>query len=280
MQDLLSWITALAPYAWAWGFAFAFMTAVELVLPRGRERLSSRLAGLGFWALWLPVSSLVHGGYHRLWDWLGVPPLIVLPLDFGWAGAAAIVAAPVAAAVVYDFFFYWCHRAQHRWLWRYHAVHHSIRELNAVNAYHHISEPLFQLVLIVLPISLIASDSGATASAMVVLLHLQSSYIHSPARFDFGPLGRAIVDNRYHRIHHSLEERHFDRNFGAFTPLWDWLFGTAHFPRADEWPDVGLAGIDQPRTLWQWIALPWRAPAPAADATLRTPTRANPATAA
>ena len=73
-----------------------------------------------------------------------IRPLITLPLHFTWLGAAAIVATPLAAAAVYDFFFYWCHRAEHRWLWRFHAVHHSIRDMNAVNAYHHPTEPVFQ----------------------------------------------------------------------------------------------------------------------------------------
>ncbi|MCW3837769.1 sterol desaturase family protein [Sphingomonas canadensis] len=255
----MDWI---APYLLGWSFAFALITAAELLLPRGPERIGNRLAGLGFWALWLPVSALVHAGYQHLWHWLGVAPLVVLPLDFTWTGIAAVVLAPLAGALVYDFFFYWCHRAQHRWLWRYHAVHHAIRDLNAVNAYHHISEPLLQAVLILLPTSLIVSDTGQSAAAMVVLLHLHASYIHSPVRFGFGPVGRLFVDNRYHRIHHSLEERHFDRNFAAFTPLWDWLFGTIWFPRRGEWPAVGLAEADQPRDLREWLTLPWRPRAP------------------
>lgn len=39
---------------------------------------------------------------------------------------------PLAAAFVSDLFYYWFHRAQHafRLLWRLHAVHHSIEELN------------------------------------------------------------------------------------------------------------------------------------------------------
>jgi len=258
MHALDTLIATATPYAWTWGFAFAFMTALELLLSRGEQSIKSRLPGLLFWALWLPVSGVLYAGFHALWDVLGIRPLIVLPLEFGWAGAAAIVATPLAAAAIYDFFFYWCHRAEHRWLWRFHAVHHSIRDMNAVNAFHHVTEPLFQTALILLPASLIVSQTGAVAPFMVVLIYLQASFIHSPATFHFGP-GRALfVDNRFHRIHHSLEERHFDKNFGAFTTVWDRLFGTAHFPAAEEWPDVGLAEIDQPRTVGDWVSLPWR----------------------
>lgn len=67
-----------------------------------------------------------------------------------------------------------------------------------------------------------------------------------------------IVDNRFHRIHHSLDEKHFDKNFGIAMSLWDWIFGTAHWPSKDEWPKVGVAGVDQPRNVVDFLALPWR----------------------
>lgn len=258
MHLLAPLLAAAAPYLWVWGFAFAFMTALELLLARGEQSIATRLPGLFFWALWLPVSGIIYAAFHALWDVAGIKPLITIPLELSWLGIAAIVITPLAAAAVYDFFFYWCHRAEHRWLWRFHAVHHSIRDMNAVNAFHHVTEPLFQAVMILLPASLIVTSHGAVAPLMIVLLHFQASFIHSPAAIHFGPLGRLIVDNRYHRIHHSLEERHFDKNFGAFTTIWDRLFGTAHMPAKNEWPDVGLAEVDQPRNVGEWLSLPWR----------------------
>jgi len=249
----------LVDAAWPWLFAFSFMTALELLLPRGRKQgISARLAGLMFWSIWVPIGALIYGGYHLLWAWLGIPPLIVLPLGMGWSGVLAPLLAPLAGAFVYDFFFYWCHRAQHRWFWRFHAVHHSIEDLSAVNAYHHISEPLFQTALILLPMSLISSATITGASIMLTLIYLQAALIHSPTRFHLGVMRLAVADNSFHRIHHSLEERHFDKNFGAFTTLWDRLFGTAWMPASDEWPDTGLAEIGQPRTLHAWLTLPWR----------------------
>jgi sterol desaturase/sphingolipid hydroxylase (fatty acid hydroxylase superfamily) len=49
---------------------------------------------------------------------------------------------PLLAAFVSDLFYYWFHRAQHALglLWRFHAVHHSIEELNCFNEWHHVSE--------------------------------------------------------------------------------------------------------------------------------------------
>ena len=136
----------------------------------------------------------------------------------------------LVAAIVNDFFFYWAHRFQHRFLWRYHAVHHSIREMNAVNSYHHASEAIVSLLLYTVPTSLIVADLGPGLPFVSLAIWLHIVWIHSPTRANFGPLRALFVDNRFHRIHHSLEERHFDKNFGAFTTLWDRLFGTACFP--------------------------------------------------
>lgn len=249
---------------WTYGFAFAFVTAVELMLPRERHSLTGRLRGAGFWAVWVAFNAVVTTGYHALWAYFGVQPLVILPLRFEWAGAAAMLLAPIAGAAAYDFFFYWFHRAQHRWLWRFHAVHHSVRELNGINTYHHITEPLFQTMFLLIPVSLILADTGQAVAAMTVAIYLHSLFIHSSTRLHLGPLRALIVDNRFHRIHHSLEERHFDRNFGAFTTIWDRMFGTAHFPAHAEWPATGLAQVDEPRTFRQWADLPWRIDRPEA----------------
>ncbi|SOB86979.1 Sterol desaturase/sphingolipid hydroxylase, fatty acid hydroxylase superfamily [Sphingomonas guangdongensis] len=256
MEQFLSLLDAAAPTLTAWAFSFSFMTALELLLPRSSEPVLGRLPGLMFWGVWLLASAGAYAAFRALWSAWGIPPLLVLPTGAAWAGPLAVVIAPLLSAVVYDFFFYWCHRAQHRWLWKYHAVHHSIRELSAVNAFHHVTEPLQQIVLIAIPASLISSEAGPAMPIMLLLLQLQASFIHSPSRLHLGPLARLVVDNRFHRIHHSVEERHFDHNFGAFTTVWDRLFGTAWMPAKDDWPDTGIAEVDQPRTLRDWVMLP------------------------
>jgi sterol desaturase/sphingolipid hydroxylase (fatty acid hydroxylase superfamily) len=70
------------------------------------------------------------------------------------------------------------------------------------------------------------------------------------------------MDNRLHRIHHSREERHINHNFATRTPVWDMLCGIAHFPRHEEWPAVGLANPEEPKTLLDYLLLAFRAPVP------------------
>ncbi len=250
--------TEIRPAVIVSAFSLSVMTAAELLFPREKQSLRQRLVGLGIWALYVPANMMILKYLHIFWVSVGIRPLITLPLSFDWAGMLAMLMAPIAGALIYDFFFYWFHRAQHALVWRFHAVHHSIRELNAVNSYHHVSEPIFQAIFLVLPASLIVADTGSTVPAMLIILQLQASFIHSPTRIGLGPLRAFFCDNRFHRIHHSLEEKHFDKNFGAFTTIWDRLFGTAWIPAENEWPETGLAEVDQPRSLWAWIDLPIR----------------------
>ena len=253
-------LAGLKQHYLGWGTVFALLTAFELFNPRERHSLRLRLLGVGFWAVLLALSFASALLLMFMWQALGVRPLFTIPSVQALAGgpvAAAILGA-VMAAVIHDFFFYWCHRIQHRWLWRWHAVHHSIEELNAVNSYHHPSEAIVQLLLIQIPLSLLVSVAHPASAIVGFILSCHVVWIHSPTRITLGPLGPLIVDNRFHRIHHSLESRHFDKNFGAFTTVWDRLFGTCHMPAHDEWPEVGVAGARQPRSFGNWVRQPWR----------------------
>lgn len=243
-----------------WFIVFAMLTVIEFIFPTSPQSLRGRLFGLIYWIVSIPFGVVMVMGWNVLWHALGLKPLLTIPLfaALGGTGLAGALFGIVIAAMLQDFFFYWYHRAQHRWLWRFHAVHHSIEDLNAVNSYHHIGESLMSLVLLTLPASLIVTDPRPAIAAVGFVRWLHVVYLHSPTRLHFGSLRAIFADNRFHRIHHSLEERHFDRNFGAFTTLWDRIFGTAHFPARGEWPAVGLAQVHEPASIGEWLDLPSR----------------------
>ncbi|MCM8730362.1 sterol desaturase family protein [Hephaestia sp. GCM10023244] len=241
-----------------WFAVFLILTLFEMLNPLEDQPLKKRVNGAIFWAIFIPLTAAFLALWANLRDTFGVSPLIALPnpANIYWAGPLAGVVAGLVGAIVNDFFFYWFHRLQHRWLWRWHTVHHSIRDLNAVNSYHHPSEAFIALIFYTIPASLIATNAGSALPFVVFGLWLHIVWIHSPTKANFGILRIALVDNRFHRIHHSLDERHFDKNFGAFTTLWDRLFGTAYFPTRDEWPDVGLAEIAEPHGIAEWVEFP------------------------
>ena len=232
-------------------FVLLICIAVELASAQCHYTLRDRLPGLLIWAI-LPIfvwlCSPVFGTIRRS---LGVHPLF----DFsGWTSSALLL----LFVVTKDFFNYWQHRFDHRFIWPVHAVHHTARELHAANGYAHPLQSFSEFAIISIPLTLIGFNSLLVPILLSVVVMLQATIIHCPTRVNLGPLWRIFVDNRFHRIHHSLEERHFGKNYGTVFTIWDQMFGTAYFPSNDEWPDVGLADYDPPSGLWDYITHPLR----------------------
>src|SRR5262249_29882919 len=151
--------------------------------------------------------------------------------------------ASMVVIQVGDFFYYWFHRLQHsnKFLWRFHAEHHSLEEMSAFYSYHHFTEDIFKISFITIPTNLVFSFYQRYFPWLWALLIAgQSLYVHSSTRLNLGWFRYIVPDNRFHRIHHSKERQHFDKNFGVGSALWDIIFGTVHYPGKDEWPDVGL----------------------------------------
>lgn len=218
-------------YALAWAALMLF----EWRFPMERQSVASRFRAATIWCLALPLIALMNVAMRYGLGALGLKPLI--SINFGtawWIGWPA-------AMIVGDFFYYWYHRAMHRFAWPIHSVHHSIRELNAVSAFIHPLDEMAHILLSTVPATILLSIDVRMIAALPFLATLQGHFIHSCTRLNLGPLRYIVNDNRFHRIHHSVLPEHFDRNFGSFSTVWDQLFGTAIFPKSDEWPDTGVA---------------------------------------
>jgi len=241
------------------GTLLALIVTLEVRSGCGDYSLKSRLRGVGFHLTATATGGATAWLLKRLWSAYGVPSLFVVPVErwFHWAGPVGIGISAVVALLVTDFFGYWYHRIQHLLLWPVHAVHHSVENLHSASSYGHFSDELFRYIFMAIPMSLMPV-AGADLPIVAMLITVSQFYIHSPTKWHFGPLRYVLTDNRYHRIHHSLEPRHFDRNFGTTFTIWDQLFGTAYFPKPGEWPDTGLADMPEPRTLREWVDLPLR----------------------
>lgn len=165
--------------------------------------------------------------------------LAILPGD----GLYWQIAAGFLILLVTDFFYYWWHRFQHTvpWLWDQHALHHSDTALNvSTSARHHWTEFLFQGLFITVPMSILFALPPVTVWGVSLGMAGWSWFIHMNVRLHLGPLGRVVSGPQLHRIHHSRLPEHADRNFAAYTPIWDILFGTYFAPRPNEYPPTGL----------------------------------------
>lgn len=225
-----------------------FLYAAELRFPRGAQPSKrARVNAAIFNLITVPMFASTGAVFALLPH---VTPLVRTSL-------IGTIPAIILGPLTFDFVYYWYHRAQHKFafLWRFHAVHHSIEEMGVPSGYQHVSEPVLRGLLAALPAAWLVESAGSGIVALLVTL--QGYYLHSTTKIHFGKFAWVFTDNRCHRIHHSVQDHHRDHNFGVVTMLWDKLFGTAYFPN-DEWPDVGLVEQREPRTVSEFLWQPFR----------------------
>lgn len=244
----------VAAVVWSTALLILCCTVIERVAGRGTFRWKNRFPGILF-ALLVPIFHLLVSTPLRwLWEQAGVPPLLRVDLP-GLVGEALAV---LILLLLVDFLRYWEHRFQHRFFWPVHALHHAETNLSAATSYGHPLQFVSGFLLISLPLSLFEIGSVLTPIWVSVVVVFMEFFIHSPTHLGAGWLRWLIVDPAYHRIHHSIEERHFDRNFAVTFSFWDRLFGTSCMPAADEWPDTGIREAEPPQTIAQFLAFPVR----------------------
>jgi sterol desaturase/sphingolipid hydroxylase (fatty acid hydroxylase superfamily) len=151
------------------------------------------------------------------------------------------------------------HRAAHEvpLLWRFHRVHHSVRDMDWLAANHlHPLDETFGRSAAVLP--LYALGFGRVSlGAFVILITVQAIFIHANVRISWGPLRWVIATPQFHHWHHAREPEAYNTNFAGEFPVLDALFGTLYLP-ADRWP--ARYGIDdvEPDGYLRQLAWPLR----------------------
>jgi sterol desaturase/sphingolipid hydroxylase (fatty acid hydroxylase superfamily) len=151
----------------------------------------------------------------------------------------------VVLILAIDLWGYLVHRAAHQFpiLWSMHSLHHSAEALSMVTGVRHFwFEDCFYAV--VFPVLGIIFEVPPEIVAPVGLLYflLGDGLVHLNFRISFGRFALVLNNPQFHRIHHSVEPQHRDKNFCKMLPLFDVIFGTAWKPRKDEFPATGLAG--------------------------------------
>ncbi|MEZ5464573.1 MAG: sterol desaturase family protein [Lysobacteraceae bacterium] len=167
---------------------------------------------------------------------------IGIPVEFP-DGLLGQLGQVLAFLFIMDFFYYWFHRAQHVIgpLWAQHKLHHSEFSLNVTtgNRHHWLEEPM-RVFALWLPIGLLFQQKPITLAWLWSAFLLWGYFIHLNIRLPLGPLTPVLGGPQLHRIHHSNLPEHTDRNFAAFFPVFDILFGTYCRPGKDMYPTTGL----------------------------------------
>ena len=130
-------------------------------------------------------------------------------------------------------------------LWRIHAVHHSQRELNLfTNTRFHFGEALIYYPLTILPLYFLLIPLPGGIYYFWFRIWYPRLY-HANIRSNFGWLRYILVTPQSHRLHHSIHEKHYDRNFGVIFSFWDRLFQT-QYHSCQEYPPTGIGDRDFP----------------------------------
>lgn len=254
-------------HAWHFLYVSAILFVLEIILPASKNSLTSRVRGTINWMAYTIITVSFFTVFNSFWSSLNIPPLLTIDFspftksDIAAVRYASYIIAPIFMFAVFDFFYYWFHRLQHTstLMWRFHEVHHSIREMNAFNSYHHWTEEILRIPFVVIPSAILFKfEQGYLPAIVFTIIGFQGIFEHSNTKLNLGAFRYIVADNRFHRIHHSIERRHWDKNFGSFCPIWDILFRTAVFPAKGQWPEVGVDGVDEPKGLRDFLFMPFR----------------------
>lgn len=217
--------------AWEAVVPFAlFFCALALLTKRRAAVVADARRALGEWR----TNLLIF-----LFDTLVVLPYVALPSVWIGAqlGAPAVLTGfwaqipwaltGIAAVVVGDYIGYWRHRLEHHpLLWRFHATHHSDREMNwfSLNRMH----PVNRLTTVTIDLTLLGlAGFPLWAVALNGLVRTSWGYfIHADVRWTLGPAGKLLISPSAHRWHHARDEATAGKNFATVFTLWDRMHGT------------------------------------------------------
>lgn len=149
----------------------------------------------------------------------------------GWASAGWVLLDSVLILMVYDFFYYLCHRFWFHgngWMRKIHAVHHQARNPTHIDAYYvHPVETFVGISLYLGTLAALAALLGPFNAVSVIITYvvftqlniINHTFVELP-RFPFRTLSWITAK---HHVHH---ENMHKGNYATITLLYDKLFGT------------------------------------------------------
>ena len=175
-----------------------------------------------------------------------------------WIQALPFVWELLLLVLVADLVQYWIHRAYHEtFLWRLHAVHHSIKTMDwMAGSRLHILEVLIMRTFI-LDTIFVLGFSKEVIDAYIVIVGFQAVFNHCNVNVRLGPLRYIIVTPNFHHWHHSQDKEALDTNYASHFAFLDYLFGTA--AKSDKiWPaQYGVLGDYVPKGFWAQFKFPF-----------------------
>ena len=203
---------------------FFLLIGIEILVgwKRGRNtyRLNDALNSIG-----LGVMSQLVGVFTVL-IMLGIYTVLYehaalwkLPADSVWVWVVGLVA--------YDFCYYWRHRFGHTvaLFWAAHVVHHQSEDYNLSTALRQTSTGWVGDWIFYLPMALLGFPP--LVFAVVGLIDLLYQYwVHTQQIGKLGWFDRWFCAPSNHRVHHAVNDKYLDKNYGGILIVWDRMFGS------------------------------------------------------
>lgn len=154
----------------------------------------------------------------------------------------------IAALLLAEFLIWFNHLVRHKiqTLWLFHAVHHSQKELNIFTDDRvHIIDLFFGQLLAFIPFFIFHVSSLYAVVIIGIYKPIHNRFIHANLKLNLGWLGWIFTSPQFHRVHHSTDPAHADKNFGVYLSIYDYFFRTACLSR-NVYPETGIADYKFP----------------------------------
>ncbi len=137
------------------------------------------------------------------------------------------------ALVFYDFCYYWLHRAGHEsaLFWAAHVVHHQSQDYNLSTALRQTSSGALFGWIFYVPMA-VAGVPPLIFGIVALIDLLYQFWVHTEHVPKLGWFDRWFCSPSNHRVHHAVNDRYLDKNYGGILIVWDRLFGS--FKEEDE----------------------------------------------
>lgn len=200
--------------------------------------------------------------------------LAVMAEDRGW-GLFNNIDVPFLLAIVVsmlllDLAIYLQHVMFHAipGLWRLHRMHHADLDFDATTGLRF--HPVEILISMGIKLAVVAALGPPAVAVLLFEVILNATALFNHANIDLPrPVDRVlrliVVTPDMHRVHHSVDPRETNSNYGFNLPWWDRLLGTyiAQPAKGHEGMEIGIEQFRTPRDLWldRMLIQPVRGPA-------------------
>ena len=186
---------------------------------------------------------------------------LIAPLNLSglWPSESPLLVQVLIVLVLADFLEYWLHRLSHHIpaFWRVHAIHHMPTRLHMLKAArHHIGYYILRGAVVWVPLMLIGVPPQLLVWQFIGIVLVQNlSHANIDVRVP-AFVNRILVTPQVHRVHHSVDAKQGNSNFGVLSPVWDELFGTYSDPMKAQVSATGIEGDPIPHRFLNEILWP------------------------